>query len=310
MSAAWTLDDLPDQTGRTAVVTGATGGLGEQVALELARRGATVVLAARSEARLEASRARLVAQVPGADVRLLRVDLSDLGEVRRAAGEAAGLGAVHLLVNNAGVMATASTRTPDGLDLQMATNHFGHFLLTGLLFPQLLAGSGRVVSVSSNAHRAARQAPLGDPRVPERRYSRWGVYAQSKLANLLFTYELEHRLRAARLPVQAMAAHPGYSATHLLATGQTGRAAGGAASILNAVMRATAQSAHMGALPILMAASADLPGGSYCGPGGLQQWRGLPQLVTSSDLAHDRSAQARLWGISEDVTQLRYPRSS
>lgn len=306
--SGWNLDQMPDQSRRTVVITGATGGLGQHVGLELARHGATVVLAARSQDKLDATEKLLRDEVPGVDVRQLLVDLSDLSSVRLAARAASELGPVHALINNAGVMATPQQRTVDGLELQMATNHFGHFLLTGLLLGQLVdSGAGRVVSVSSNAHRMARTAPVGDPRSSQGRYSRWGVYGQSKLANLLFTYELERRLTAQKSPVQAYAAHPGYSATNLLATGQTGRSRGGLASILNATMKVTAQPAHMGALPILMAATADLPGGTYCGPGGFQQWRGLPQIVTSSDLAHDRSAQTKLWELSEQVTDLHYP---
>jgi len=299
---------MPDQTGRTALVTGATGGLGERVALELARRGARVVLAARNEDKLKETSEGLLAKVPEADVQTVQVDLTDLGKVRYAADVAADLGPLHLLVNNAGVMGTSHQRTVDGLELQLATNHFGPFLLTGLLLPQLVAsGSGRVVTVSSNGHRMARSAPLGDPRLHDGHYSRWRVYGQTKLANLMFTYELERRMTRAALPVRALAAHPGYSATHLLATGQTGRSSGGTASILNAAMRATAQSAAMGALPLLMAATADLPGGTYCGPGGFQQWRGLPRIVGSSRLSRDESAQARLWEISEATTGIRYP---
>ena len=306
--SGWDLDEMPDQTGRTAVVTGATGGLGQVVGLELARRGARVVLAARSKDKLKETQQALEEAVPDAEIHPLVVDLSDFAKVRRAAEVAARFGPLDVLVNNAGVMATPEQRTVDGLDLQMATNHFGPFLLTGLLLPQLVAsGNGRVVTVSSNGHWMARAAPVGDPRLPEGRYSRWGVYGQSKLANLLFTYELEKRLTAKSLPAHAFAAHPGYSATHLLATGQTGRARGGVASILNAAMWATAQPAKMGALPILMAATADLPGGSYCGPGGFHQWRGLPQVVTSSRLSRDESAQARLWAISQTTTGLRYP---
>jgi NAD(P)-dependent dehydrogenase (short-subunit alcohol dehydrogenase family) len=306
--SGWTLDEMPDQTGRTVLITGATGGLGHHLALEFARRGARVVLAARSKDKLDATAEELLSALPDAHIEQLVVDLSDLSRVRDAAVTAAALGAIDVLVNNAGVMATPEQRTIDGLDLQMATNHFGHFLLTGLLLPQLVsAGTGRVVNVSSNGHRMARTPPLDDPRQPSGRYSRWLVYAQTKLANLLFTNELERRLTAKELPVHAMAAHPGYSATHLLATGQTGRSGGGAASILNATMRATAQSARMGALPILMAATADLPGGTYCGPGGFHQWRGLPQVVTGNRMSRDVESQARLWEISERTTGIRYP---
>jgi NAD(P)-dependent dehydrogenase (short-subunit alcohol dehydrogenase family) len=304
----WTLDEMPDQTGRSVLITGATGGLGQHVAQEFARRGARVVLAARSKDKLDATEQQLKRSVPDADLHQLVVDLADLSKVRLAADTAAGLGPIDVLVNNAGVMATPEQRTVDGLDLQMATNHFGHFLLTGQLLPQLVAsGSGRVVTVSSNAHRMARTPPLDDPRHQPGRYSRWRAYGETKLANLLFTYELERRARAKDLTLHALAAHPGYAATHLLATGQTGRSGGGAASILNATMRATGQPARMGALPILMAATADLPGGTYCGPGGFHGWRGLPEVVTSNRLSRDEAAQTRLWEISEATTGMRYP---
>jgi NAD(P)-dependent dehydrogenase (short-subunit alcohol dehydrogenase family) len=304
----WSLDEMPDQAGRSVLITGATGGLGHHVGLELARRGARVVLCARNKDKLDATAREIRESVPDADVRQLLVDLSDLGNVRVAAVRAAELGPIDVLVNNAGVMATPEQRTIDGLDLQMATNHFGHFLLTGLLLPQLLAsGNGRVVTVSSNGHRMARTPPLEDPRSSQGYYSRWRVYGQTKLANLLFAYELDRRAVAKDLKLHALAAHPGYSATHLLATGQTGRSGGGAASILNAAMRATAQPARMGALPILMAVTADLPGGTYCGPSGLHQWRGLPQVVTSNRMSRDETSQARLWQISEATTGIRYP---
>lgn len=304
----WSLAEMPDLAGRTAVVTGPTSGLGTATARELARAGARVVLAGRSPAKLDATTSEITAAVPGADLERLVVDLASLGSVRSAAADAARLGPIDVLVNNAGVMATKAQRTDDGLDLQMATNHFGHFLLTGLLWPQLVAdGGGRVVSVSSFMHTVARRAPLGDPRTPPRRYSRWGVYAQTKLANLLFTYELQRRAEAAGAPVTALAAHPGYAATHLLSYGQTGRGTGGLASILNAVASATAQSADDGALPTLMAATADLRGGTFCGPSGFNQLRGLPRPVGSTKLARDTEAQRRLWEISEETVGLSWP---
>jgi NAD(P)-dependent dehydrogenase (short-subunit alcohol dehydrogenase family) len=304
----WTADDIGDQRGRTFLVTGCTSGIGHHTALELARHGARVVLAARSPGKLDATEAEVRRQVPGAALDRLVVDLSDLDSVRRAATAAAQLGPLDVLVNNAGVMGTPQQRTGDGLDLQMATNHFGPFLLTGLLLPSLVAsGDGRVVTVSSNGHRTARTAPLGDPRTPPRRYQRWLVYGQTKLANLLFTYELDRRAREAGLPVTALAAHPGYAGTHLLSYGQTMTARGMRTSILDAVMRATGQSAAQGALPTLMAATADLPGGTYVGPSGLGEWRGLPQVTTSSRLSHDAEAQRRLWEISEETVGLRWP---
>ena len=305
----WRLDDMPDQAGRTIVVTGTTvGGLGFETAIELARRGARVVLAGRTAARLEDSERAIRAQVPAAALEQAQVDVSDLGSVRRAAAQLSGIGPIDALVNNAGVMGTAYTRTGDGLELQMATNHFGPFLLTGLLLPQLVASNdARVVTVSSPMHRTARRAPLDDPRRQQGRYSRWPVYGQTKLANLLFTFELDRRARRAELPVKALAAHPGFSATHLAANGRYGRAAGGRASILDAAVRAVAQPAPMGALPTLMATTADLPGSTYCGPSGWQESLGLPPVVGTSRLALDEDAQRRLWELSEQTTGVAYP---
>ena len=300
---------MPDQAGRTILVTGCTlGGLGHYTALELARRGARVVLAGRSAEKLTETEREIRAQVPHAELVQLEVDLSELESVRKAAAAAAPLGPIDLLVNNAGVMAPPYRRTVDGLELQMATNHFGPFLLTGLLLPALVSsGSARVVTVSSQMHRTARKAPLGDPRNQEGRYLKWPVYGQTKLANLLFTYELDRRLREAELPVKALAAHPGFAGTHLAANGRFGRAAGGLASILDAAVKAVAQPADMGALPTLMAATADLPGSTYCGPSGFREYGGLPVVVTSNRLSRDEQTQRELWKLSEETTGLRYP---
>ncbi|HET6938008.1 MAG TPA: oxidoreductase [Nocardioides sp.] len=305
----WQLADIPDQAGRTVVVTGTTlGGLGHHTALELARRGARVVLAGRNPDRLRETRDTIRAEVPAAELEQLEVDLADLGSVRRAAEAATAYGPIDGLVNNAGVMGTGRQTTPDGLDLQLATNHFGPFLLTGLLLPQLLASKdARVVTVSSNMHRFARRAPLGDPRAHRGRYSTWHVYGQTKLANLLFTYELDRRARAKELPLKALAAHPGFAGTHLAANGQYGRSSGGIATILDASIKAVSQSAAHGAWPVLMAATADLPGATYVGPGGLGELRGHPQVVTSTRLSRDEGAQRRLWELSEETTGISYP---
>lgn len=305
----WQVADIPDQAGRTIVVTGPTiGGIGFHTALELARRGAHVVLAGRTPSKVGDAVERIRSEVPAAALTSLTVDLSDLASVRRAGGEASAYGPIDVLVNNAGVMGTPYQRTGDGLELQLATNHFGPFLLTGLLLPQLVASEdARVVTVSSPMHRVARKAPLGDPHTKQGRYAKWTVYSQSKLANLLFTYELERRCREAGLPVKALAAHPGFSATHLAANGQYGRSSGGIASVLDGAIKAVAQSPAAGAWPTLMAATADLPGGTYCGPGGLQEMRGAPQVVTSTRLSHDEAAQRRLWELSEQTTGIRYP---
>lgn len=307
----WSPADIPDQAGRTVVVTGPSlGGLGHHTALELARRGARVVLAGRSAERLAATASAVSGELGGDQPapEQLVVDLADLTSVRSAAARAADLGPVHVLVNNAGVMATPHRRTGDGLELQLATNHYGPFLLTGLLLPQLVASQdARVVAVSSQMHRVARKAPLEDPHAEPKRYSRWPVYSESKLANLLFTYELDRRCREAELPVRGLAAHPGLSGTHLAANGRYGGVAGGRASILDAAIKAVAQSAHAGALPTLMAATADLPGGTYCGPSGPGEYAGLPVVVTSRRLAHDESAQRELWELSERTVGIEYP---
>jgi NAD(P)-dependent dehydrogenase (short-subunit alcohol dehydrogenase family) len=306
--AAWTTDDIGDLAGRTTVVTGPTlGGLGFHTALELARHGAHVVLAGRTPEKLDAAAEAIAADVPGAPLDTLVLDLSDLTSVRDAATSAAALGPIHLLVNNAGIMATPNRCTVDGLESQMATNHFGPFLLTGLLLDQLVAsGEGRVVTLSSQMHRVARSAPLGDPRA-RRRYSRWRVYGQTKLANLLFTFELDRRLRRAGLPVIALAAHPGLAGTHLVVNGQMRGIEQRGAAILDAAVKAVSQSAEAGARPTLMAATADLPGGTYVGPGGPGQANGPPRIVGSTPLARDEMAQRRLWETSEETVGLAWP---
>ena len=301
----WTLADIGSQQGRIAVVTGVTrGGLGYFTALELARAGARVVLAGRDPEKVAAAEKAIVEEVPAAEVERLVVDLASLESVRSAAASYAG--SLDLLVNNAGIMAPPYARTADGFESQLATNHLGPFLLTGLLLPHLREG-GRVVTVSSQMHRVATTAPLGDPRAKPRPYLRWMVYSQTKLANLLFTFELDRRLRAGGREVSALAAHPGYAGTHLLANGRFGRSSGGAASILDAVNRRLSQSPAAGALPVLMAATADLPGSTYCGPSGPGEAYGTPQVVGCSRLARDREAARRLWEISEQATGIRYP---
>jgi NAD(P)-dependent dehydrogenase (short-subunit alcohol dehydrogenase family) len=306
---AWELADIPDQAGRTVVVTGTSvGGLGHHTALELARRGARVVLAGRNPAKLDQTRDTIREEVPHAELEQLEVDLADLEAVRRGGAAATAYGPIDVLVNNAGVMGTSREVTRDGLDLQLATNHFGPFLLTGLLLPQLLASKdARVVTVASIMHRTARSAPLGDPHTHRGPYRKWHVYGQTKLANLLFTYELDRRAREKKLPLKALAAHPGFSGTHLAANGQYGRASGGIASILDAAVKAVSQPAARGAWPVLMAATADLPGATYVGPSGLGELGGTPGVVTTGRLAHDEESQRRLWELSEETTGMRYP---
>jgi NAD(P)-dependent dehydrogenase (short-subunit alcohol dehydrogenase family) len=305
----WTAADIPDLSGKRALVTGVTSGIGEKTVIELARHGAEVILGARSPSKLEASIRTIEKAVPGARLHPLAIDVSDLSSVRRAAGQVDG--PLDLLVNNAGVMATPYERTADGLELQMATNHFGPFALTGLLLPQLIAsGDGRVVAVGSQASRVARKAPLEDPRDDSVRYSRWRAYAESKLADLMFVFELDRRAREQGVPVKGLAAHPGYAATALmgtgLSTGSTAEKPSKASTVLQAVFQRVGQPAEVGALPTLMAATADLPGSTYVGPSGPLQMKGYPRIVSPRRLAHDREAQRRLWQISEEATDVRF----
>ena len=305
----WTSDDIPDLTGKRALVTGVTSGIGEKTVIELARHGAEVILGARNPAKLEASIRTIEEAVPEAVLHPLSIDVSDLSSIRRAAGQVEG--PLDLLINNAGVMLTPHSLTADGLQLQMATNHFGPFALTGLLLPQLVAsGDGRVVAVGSQASRVARSAPLEDPREESGHYGRWAGYAKSKLADLMFVFELDRRARAQGLPVKGLAAHPGYSATGLMgtgiSTGSTGERMRFGATIMQAVFEAVGQPAEIGALPTLMAATADLPGSTYIGPSGVLQMKGYPTIVSPRRLAMDREAQRRLWEVSEEATGVRF----
>jgi NAD(P)-dependent dehydrogenase (short-subunit alcohol dehydrogenase family) len=310
MTPLWSVDDVPDLTGRRALVTGATSGLGKAVVTVLAGHGADVLMAGRNADKLAQCVRDVRDRLPGARVRPLLVDLADQSSVRRAAADAAADGPLHLLVNNAGVMAPPYARTVDGFELQMATNFFGHFTLTGLLLPSLVADASegdrraRVVSVSSQAHRMARTAPLGDPLAPQGRYRRWTAYARSKLAALLFTFELDRRAREAGLPLSALAAHPGLAATALMSSAQQGAARG---SILQGAVSLLGQSPAQGALPLLMAATADLPGTTYVGPGGPGEVRGAPQIVGTSPLARDPEVARQLWELAQRATGVVYP---
>jgi NAD(P)-dependent dehydrogenase (short-subunit alcohol dehydrogenase family) len=292
MTPRWTTADIPDQTGRTVVVTGATSGLGLATARALARAGAHVVLAVRDTTRGEAVAAGLTG-----DVEVRRLDLADLASVRAFAD--AWTGPLDVLVNNAGIMMVPQARTADGFELQLGTNHLGHFALTNLLLPQV---TDRVVTLSSTAHRMG-TIDLDDLNWRTRRYSAERAYGQSKLANLLFTLELQRRLTAAGSPVRAMAAHPGWSATNLQGRTQN--------RLKDSVMalgnRIVAQSAEQGALPTLFVATADLPGGSYAGPDGRMEARGHPTLVGRTAAASDLETAARLWTASAELTGVDFP---
>jgi NAD(P)-dependent dehydrogenase (short-subunit alcohol dehydrogenase family) len=294
----WTAQDIPDQGGRRVVVTGANGGLGYHVSLELARRGARVVLAARNAEKGEDALRRLRAEAPDADVELRSLDLADLASIRAfAEGFDEPL---DLLVNNAGVMAGPHRTTADGFELQFGTNHLGHFALTGLLLDRLLAAERpRVVTVSSGAHRMGKMN--FEDLQAEGRYWRWGAYGQSKLANLLFMRELGRRAAEAGTDLVSVAAHPGYAATHLQTTGTK------IDDVLMTVSnKVIAQSDAMGALPLLFAAVEDLESGAYVGPDGMAEQRGHPKLVGMTARARNDGDARRLWQVSEQLTGIRF----
>ncbi len=291
-NAKWTAADLPDLRGRTVVITGANSGIGKVAAREIARAGARTVLAVRTTSKGEEA----AADMPGS-TEVRRLDLADLASVREFA--AGWDGPIDVLINNAGVMALPESRTADGFEMQIGTNHLGHFALTSLLLPHI---TGRVVNVASVAHRMGKIS-LDDLNWESRRYQRWGAYGQSKLANLVFTAELSRRLAEAGSNVIATAAHPGYSATHL--QGHTGSGLQGAVFAIS--NRVIAQSDEMGALPTLHAAFADVPAGSYSGPGGPGEMRGHPTLVGRSKAALDETVAGGLWTLSEELTGTRFP---
>ncbi len=298
---SWSAADIPDLHGRHALVTGVTGDLGRETARELARAGAHVTLAARDETRL-AEAARLIAdELPRAYLDTVVLDLADLSSVREAAEQVLkSADTLDILVNNAGVMATPERRTADGFELQLGTNHLGHFALTGLLMPTL--SQARVVTVSSQMHRVALRAPLGDPRA-RGRYNRWLAYGESKLANLLFMRELDRRAHAAGLALTSVAAHPGYSATKLQTSGPQLGGRPLSARVMAAATPLLGQPPATGALPSLYAATyPGLPGGTYVGPSRLMEMRGAPKVVGMSRAARDDAAAARLWELSERAT--------
>ncbi|MFF6999174.1 oxidoreductase [Streptomyces sp. NPDC008313] len=302
--SGWSASDIPDQRGRWAVVTGANSGIGYVTARELARKGAHVVLACRSEARGTEAGDRLVAEVPGADIEFAQLDLGDLGSVRRFA-DAYRHERLDLLVNNAGVMALPFGRTADGFERQFGVNHLGHFALTGLLLPVLLRTPGaRVVTVSSFMHALA-NIDIRDLD-SERGYRRWIAYGRSKTANLLFTHELARRLEVTGSGVVAAAAHPGYASTNLQTAGPRMAGRKAAERFAEIGNRVFAQPAEAGALPSLYAATA--PGvrpDSFTGPS-FAMWRGAPGKSWRAPWTRDDTAAALLWAASERRTGVTY----
>ena len=301
-AAAWTEADVPDQSGRTAVITGGNSGIGFEAARVLAQRGARLFLGCRDQGKARDAVVRIRATAPGAEVRVVPLDLASLRSVREAAAQIrSACEGIDLLINNAGVMMPPYGVTADGFELQLGINHLGHFALTGMLLDRLAGLPGaRVVTVSSNSHQAGR-INFGDLQ-SRREYKRIAGYGQSKLANLMFTYELQRRLAAAGSPAIAAAAHPGLTRTDL-------------ARYLSRVMtayyvlveRPLAQSAAMGALGTLRAATDPaVRGGDYYGPVRWRGERGYPQRISSSESSHDEDGQRRLWRESERLTGVRY----
>jgi NAD(P)-dependent dehydrogenase (short-subunit alcohol dehydrogenase family) len=303
MGENWTAADIPDQAGRTAVVTGANSGLGLVAARALAVAGAEVVLACRDTEKGEAAAESVRAGAPGAALSVEALDLASLDSIRAFATRfAPARGSLDLLLNNAGVMAPPRRQTADGFELQLGTNHLGHFALTGLLLGRMQGREdARVVTVSSTAHRFGRIN--FDNLQGERRYFRWSAYGQSKLANVLFARDLDRRLRAAGSTVSSLAAHPGYAATNLQSAAPP--------ALDRAVMaisnRLFAQSAEMGALPELYAATRpNLDGGLFIGPDGFDEQRGYPKVVVPVRRGRDQATAERLWTVSEGLTGISY----
>ena len=305
MPERWTEDSLPDLTGKVILVTGGNSGIGWEASRMFAARGAHLVLACRSESKARDAIAQLRKRVKNASAEFLALDLASLASVERCAQNFTNKhDSLDVLVNNAGVMALPARKTEDGMEMQMGTNHFGHFALTGRLLDTLLAtGHSRIVTVSSGLH--ARGQMRFDDLMGEKDYDRWGQYSQSKLANLLFAYELQRRLEAKGSDTISVGCHPGYAATNLQAAGP--RMDG---SILRRMaMRVSnvlfAQSAAMGALPTTYAAThPDLRGGEYIGPP--KGWKGYPDRTRSSRASHSTEDAARLWKASEELTGVRY----
>jgi NAD(P)-dependent dehydrogenase (short-subunit alcohol dehydrogenase family) len=305
--AKWTAADIPDQTDRTILITGANSGLGLRSAEALAAKGARVLLACRNATKAATALTGVAAKATGPAPEVVALDLSSLASVAECAEQLAGeLDHLDVLMNNAGIMAVPKAQTADGFESQLGTNHLGHFALTGRLLPSLLAApEPRVVTVSSNAHKFGRMR-LDDLFFEQHRYGRWSAYGQSKLANLLFSGELQRRAVAAGTALTAVAAHPGYAATNLT----SGPALG--AAVLKPVLalgdRLVGQPDHMGALPQLYAATMpDVLADDYWGPDAFREQRGHPTRVGRSARAMDRDDAARLWARSEKLTGVTYP---
>ena len=309
MSTQWTVADIPPQQGRRIVVTGASSGLGLETSVALATAGAEVIMACRNPDRAGTALDQVQQRAPGGKAELMTLDLADLASVRAFAADCARrFERIDVLCNNAGVMALPLQRTKDGFEMQMGTNHLGHFALTGLMLDQLKATAGaRVVSVASNAHKWGMRLDADDLGFERQRYNKWDAYGRSKMANLMFHFELDRRLRAAGLDVRSACAHPGYAATNLMFVGpaqQNSRVGRLLMQFGNALL---SQDQAMGALPQLYAITMpDVESGDYFGPDGWQQLKGHPRRVGCLRIARDPERNRLLWEASERLTGVRY----
>ena len=299
----WNSNDIPDQTGRISLVTGANSGLGFHTAMDLAAKGSRVLMACRSEARGERAAAAIRQMLPQAQLEVTELDLADLESIRRCAETLRNdLNRLNILINNAGVMAIPRRETAQGFERQFGVNHLGHFALTGALLPLLLETPGsRIVNVSSMAHRSGGM-DFSDLH-GKRKYTRFGAYSQSKLANLLFTLELHRRLERKGADTISVAAHPGWAATNLQFAGPRDRGSSIEMLMMRALNSLLAQSAQQGALPQLYAATApDVRGGDFFGPDGWMEMRGHPCKVTAKETAYDEDSARQLWQVSFELT--------
>ena len=307
---SWSTDDIPDLTGRRAVITGVTGGLGLHTALGLARKGADLVVTARDASKADDTVARIRQDTPGVSIDVVSLDLADLADARRAAAEvSAAYDRIDVLVNNAGIMLTPQSTTADGFELQIGTNHLGHFAWTAGLWSLLDASGARIVTVSSVAHTTAGSIDLTSltPEGSSRRYRRWQSYGESKLANLVFALELDRRATAAGSAVVSVAAHPGYAATNLTKTGPSVGGLSLPGIGMHQISKIIGQPASHGAWPLLMAATdPTLTGGEYVGPGALGGMRGRPKLVGTSSVARDEGLAHDLWAASEAAAGVQF----
>lgn len=304
----WTATNVPDLHGTTTVVTGANSGIGLETTRELARNGAAVIMACRDVSSAEGAARDVRADVPDADLRVESCDLASLESIREFATRLEGE-SIDVLINNAGTMAIPRRETEDGFETQFGVNHLGHFALTGLLFERLQTDNesdpARVVTLSSGLHE--RGTIDFEDLHGERNYDGWDAYAQSKLANVVFAYELERRVRAADANAMSVAVHPGYANTKLQFRGIEGRGTWIRTALRRLSNAVFAQSPEEGALPTLYAATApDVEGGAYYGPGGLANMRGAPVRQASSDRSYDRETARRLWDVSSELTGVTY----